>query len=422
MQTRAKSKRKKSSSPNSGRVIKPKKAKVNINPVANNPQVFVTAPTTQQSLPATSQSRPATSQSSPGTSQSVPTTPNQNPVAGKTIKPVFVQSGFQVIRNVIQSVQFSSKPLLKVRGSNSTQVLCCSVDDKKKLIAKLQSEQIGYHTFTDQADKPTYFLLKGFYQAPCVEVLSMLQAAAVPAKKVTDFIRNDNFVIYLAPFDKSININLLNHSHKHVDGIVVKWDVLRKSNKKVTQCFRCQQWGHSAVNCGLTPRCVKCNEAHDKGACPRTTREGDPTCCNCGGPHASNHRGCPVYKQHLEKIKARSKKPSTTVLQRDPVPLDSMSHFPRLSTQQNPVSTSRAGVNTSQSVSFASKFSESNNSVDIFTKLTQAQDKLKSLPNINKTIDIFIRMVDELSACNDQNGQINILIKYTSFSKTSNGS
>ena len=414
MQTRSKTKRKKSNSPNSGRVSKPKKVKVDIIPAANTSQVFMAAPPSTQSIPSTSQSSPAMS-------KSIPTTSAQNPVVGKTVKPVFVKSSFQVIRNVIQSVQFASKPLLKVRGSSSMQVLCSSVDDKKNLIAKLQSQQIGYHTFTDQADKPTYFLLKGFYQAPCEEVLSLLKAAAVPAIKVTDFIRNDNYVIFLAHFDKSINLNLLNHSHKHVDGIVVKWDVLRKSNKKVTQCFRCQQWGHSAVNCGLTPRCVKCNEAHEKGSCPRTTRDGDPTCCNCGGPHASNHRGCPAYKQHLEKIKARSKKPPTTVSQRNPLPLNSMSHFPRLNTQEDPAPSSSAVVNTSQSVSFARTLSESNNSV--FTKLTQAQAKLNSLPNINETIDIFIRMVDELGACNDQKGQLNILIKYTSsFSTTNNGS
>jgi len=387
---------------------------VNIIPAANTSQVVMTAPPSTQSIPVTLQS-------SPVMSQSIPSTSAQNPVAGKTVKPVFVKSSFQVIRNVIQSVQFANKPLLKVRGSNSTQVLCSSIDDKKNLIAKLQSQQIGYHTFTDQADKPTYFLLKGFYQAPCEEVLSLLQAAAVPATKVTDFIRNDNYVIYLAHFDKSINLNLLSHSHKHVDGIVVKWDILKKSNKKVTQCFRCQQWGHSAVNCGLTPRCVKCNQAHEKGSCSRITREGEPTCCNCGGPHASNHRGCPAYKQHLEKIKARSRKPPSTLIQRNPVPLDSMSHFPRLSSQQVP--SSSAVVNTSQSVSFARKLNESNNSVDVFTKLTQAQAKLNSLPNINETIDIFIKMVDELCACNDQKGQFNILIKYTSsFSINNNGS
>jgi hypothetical protein len=370
-------------------------------------------------------SAPAKSKTSASPSQQPPATPNQVPVPGKTVKPVFANVNIQTIKNVLQSIQFVSKPLCKVRGSNSTQILCQSTEDKRKLIAKLQSQQIGFHTFTDPADKPTYFLLKGFYHATCDETLAALQASSVPAIKVTDFIRNDNYVIYLVHFDKSINVNLLNHSHKYVDDIVVKWDLMKKSNKKVTQCFRCQQWGHSSINCGFPARCVKCSETHDKGSCPRTSREGDPTCCNCGGPHTSSHRGCPAYKKHLEKLQARSKKPAAVaIVHRSPAPINSSTHFPHLGTQQVPASSS-SNFNPSQSVSFARTLSESNNNNhnNAFKKLSLAQAKLNALPNINETIDIFVKMVDELSTCNDQKGQLAILLQYsTSFSFPNNDS
>jgi hypothetical protein len=314
--------------------------------------------------------------------------------------------------------------LFKVRGSSSTQVLCHSVDDKKKLIAKLQSEQIGYHTFTDPVDKPNYFLLKGFYHATCEETLATLKASAVPAIKVTDFIRKDSYILYLVHFDKSVNVNVLNHSHKYVDGIVVKWDVLRRSNKKPTQCYKCQEWGHSSFGCGLPPRCVKCSESHDIGSCPRTTREGDPKCCNCGGPHSSNHRGCPSYKQHLEKLKARPKKSVTSAIHHSPASLSSLSHFPRLGTHQQAPATTSSQSSSTQSVSFAQTLSNSSSSQsnDVFVKLTQAQAKLNSLPNIAETVDIFVCMVDELSACNDQKGQISILLKYSTSISFNNGS
>lgn len=417
MPLRGKGKRKKSQSPNSGRVDKTKKLKVNNKLPLNASQVSLAAPTTSQARPAT---RLAVSQPLPVTPTPIPHTITQDPAPEKTVKPVFVNAGILVIRNVIQKLKFAAKPLLKVRGNASTQVLCYSIDDKKILIAKLRSEQIGFHTFTDASDKPTYFLLKGFYHASCAELLSTLQASKVPATKVTDFIRNDNYVIYLVHVDKAVNVNMLNHSYKHVDGIVVRWDVLRKSNKKITQCFKCQSWGHSADNCGYIPRCVKCSDSHAKGECPRTTRVGDPTCCNCGGPHASNHRGCPAYKQHLEKIKSRAKKPST-VPHRNPVPLNSSSHFPSLDTQQSRPSS--IVDNPSQSVSFARILSDSNSSVNSFAKLSQAQAKLNSIPNINETINVFVKMVDELSLCTDQSSQLNILLKYTtSFSLSNNGS
>lgn len=401
MQAKGRNKRRKSKSPNSGKISKTKKLKVITNPPSVNIQASV-------NLPDMPQSRSMAQ--------------SQVPSNDKTVKPVFVKTNIQVMKTVLMAVNFSSRPLLKVRGSNSTQVLCFNVDDKSKLIDKIKSQQIGYHTFTDPVNKPTYFLLKGFYNATSDETLKALQDSAVPAIKVTDFIRNDNYVMYLVHFDKSMNLNLLNHSHKHVDGIVVKWEIMRKSSKKVTQCFKCQSWGHSANNCGYTPRCVKCSQSHETGSCSRTSREGDPTCCNCGGPHSSNHRGCPVYKQHMETIKARSKRPSPIIERRATAPVIASSQFPRLGTQQT--STSSNNVNPSQSVSFAQVLGESNHShKNAFTRLSQAQAKLNSLPNINETIDVFVKMVDELSLCNDQSSRLTILLKYTtSLSLANNGS
>lgn len=312
-------KRKKSNSPVTPGNSDSKKAKSNNN--------HVKAPVQAQSSLLTSSS-----------SQAPVSVQSQDPVNGKFVKPVFVNQNFQVVRNLLQTVTFLSKPLCKVRGSTSTQVLCLNVEDKKKLIDKLQSQQVAFHTFTDAVDKPTYFLMKGFYSASCSDTLAALQLSAVPAIKVTDFIRNDNYVIYLVHFDKSVNVNILTHSHKYVDGVVVKWEVLKKSNKKPTQCFKCQQWGHASNNCGNIPRCVKCSGSHERGSCPRTTREGEPTCCNCGGPHSSNHRGCPTYKEHLEKLKARSKRQSTTAVQRNPTNVNCNLQFPQLDGQVVPKS------------------------------------------------------------------------------------
>lgn len=391
-------KRKNSKSPTPRRDLSPKKKKVNIIQSPTNAQAAVYPP---------------------ATSESSSLTPPQVPANEKTVKPVFVKTNIQVMKNILQTVSFASRPLLKVRGNNSSQVLCFNVDDKLKLINKIKSEKIGYHTFTDPVNKPTYFILKGFYQASCEETLAALQSSKVPAIKVTDFIRNDSYVMYLVHFEKNVNINILNHSHKHVDGIVVKWDIMRKSSKKVTQCFHCQSWGHSATNCGYEPRCVKCSESHEKGACSRTSREGDPKCCNCGGPHSSNHRNCPAYQKHMEMIKTRSKRPSPTIERRAPVPAITSSNFPRLGSQ--PTAASNNALHSHHPVSFSQLLSESNGpKSNVFEKLTQAQKKLNSLPNINETIDVFVKMVDELSLCNDQKGQLNILLKYTISSSFAN--
>jgi hypothetical protein len=127
----------------------------------------------------------------------------------------------------------------------------------------------------------------------------------------------------------------------------------------------------------------------------------------------------------LDKLKARSKKPAVIAVHRSPAPLNSSTHFPQLSTQQVPASSS-SSLSQTQSVSFARTLSESNNNNhnnNAFKKLSLAQAKLNALPNINETIDIFVKMVDELSTCNDQKGQLAILLQYsTSFSFPNNDS
>ncbi|KAF2349162.1 Zinc finger CCHC-type [Trinorchestia longiramus] len=37
---------------------------------------------------------------------------------------------------------------------------------------------------------------------------------------------------------------------------------------KPWQCFRCQRFGHNAVNCRAAPRCVVCSGAHNSRKCP----------------------------------------------------------------------------------------------------------------------------------------------------------
>lgn len=63
-----------------------------------------------------------------------------------------------------------------------------------------------------------------------------------------------------------------------------------------SQCFACQRIGHGSANCTHPPRCVKCSGEHKAINCPKTIEQ-DPTCCNCGGNHTANYRGCPYLTQ-----------------------------------------------------------------------------------------------------------------------------
>lgn len=85
-------------------------------------------------------------------------------------------------------------------------------------------------------------------------------------------------------------------------------------NSTGTQCFRCQQFGHSARNCNMPARCVKCTESHATSDCPKTDRKEPARCCNCREDHPANYRHCSARIAYLQKLHQRKE------LRRSPQP------------------------------------------------------------------------------------------------------
>ena len=71
---------------------------------------------------------------------------------------------------------------------------------------------------------------------------------------------------------------------------------------EITQCFKCQQWGHTQVACGKQARCAQCAGDHDTKVCPKKS----VSCVNCGKSHrAWQRQECTTFQAYLSKIQAR---------------------------------------------------------------------------------------------------------------------
>lgn len=69
---------------------------------------------------------------------------------------------------------------------------------------------------------------------------------------------------------------------------------------KVTQCFSCLRYGHTAKYCKYPSRCNRCTGEHNSRDCEVTA---NPICINCKGSHiATDHKNCPIYAEQA-KIK-----------------------------------------------------------------------------------------------------------------------
>lgn len=99
-----------------------------------------------------------------------------------------------------------------------------------------------------------------------------------------------------------------------------KWETYKKV-KQYTQCFRCQRFGHGAMNCNMRPRCVKCGQEHLPHECNLVkTDTSKATCANCGGDHPANFGRCPELEKYLQTKLNRAKETAKTQMTARPLP------------------------------------------------------------------------------------------------------
>lgn len=101
----------------------------------------------------------------------------------------------------------------------------------------------------------------------------------------------------------------------------VKWEIMRKP--PITQCRKCQRFNHTASNCQLQYRCVKCLDQHEPGKCSLDSSKNTfkPTCVNCKGEHtANNAKLCPAFQKQVQIKEAKKEKKQTKKNTTEPAP------------------------------------------------------------------------------------------------------
>lgn len=94
----------------------------------------------------------------------------------------------------------------------------------------------------------------------------------------------------------------------------------------VTQCHRCQKFGHTRNYCHRPFACVKCAGNHPSTTC--TITKSSLKCANCKGKHTANYLGCPAYKKATKLIRAQKSfiEEATPVTKRKPAFIAALSN------------------------------------------------------------------------------------------------
>lgn len=213
------------------------------------------------------------------------------------------------------------------RVNNSKfRVLPTDAQTRQKVIEIAKAKKYEYNTYTPSEEKMINVLIKGLDHIEDPNVIGEALAAKgfVPnkiQKHITGYMRKNKmksnlWLIVLQPNTDTAELFKI----KSIESAIIKFEFLRKP--KVIQCKRCQRFNHSASNCSLPYRCVKCTNTHEPGNCMSGVNGNKfkPKCVNCQGNHTANDAAnCPEFKRVIElkaskqndKTKTNANRPST---------------------------------------------------------------------------------------------------------------
>lgn len=127
------------------------------------------------------------------------------------------------------------------------------------------------------------------------EIENCLRKQNIEFTKIT----REKLILYIEVTSYTSYIRLKEEGINFYDSVVFQSaddvglnDEIHYNTDNVIQCFRCQDFWHTANTCKQKVRCVRCGEEHQVKYCNRP--KSSPICCNCKGPHHAAYRLCPV--------------------------------------------------------------------------------------------------------------------------------
>lgn len=174
-----------------------------------------------------------------------------------------------------------------------------TLNDYNTLLEKIKAAQIQFHTYTLQDQKPLTSILEGL--APNIteeEVKKDLESQGsknIVVKQLSSKTENEKgkfdevkLPIFSIKFEPQTKISDLN-KERFVCYCKVHWEKQISKKTLVTQCYKCQVFGHIAKNCFRIEKCGVCAGAHNTKECIVDNVQ-NYKCANCDGNHMAVKR------------------------------------------------------------------------------------------------------------------------------------
>lgn len=203
-------------------------------------------------------------------------------------------------------------------NSHKTRIMVNGDENHSKVTTYLADVlKANFFIYTPREQKPKNFLIKNILDSSYepqdivdsindlkleINIISIKRFETSKSKK-----ENRQLNIWLIQVDPNSKDLKKFQSIKFLLNTVISIETLKPSGP--IQCKNCQRFHHTAANCRMPYRCLKCTLNHKFGECSLITKENDLDkiqCVNCMQfGHPSNYRGCPKAKEILGRISIR---------------------------------------------------------------------------------------------------------------------
>lgn len=238
--------------------------------------------------------------------------PNKDENASKAPKPppIFVYGviNYAEMINKLRTLVDDKQYITKCLADNTIKINSDTPDTYRKLIKFMRDNNVVHHTYQPKEERAYRIVLKNLHHT--TDVKDIKEELLRSGHKVRNIINGRNritkepinlFFVDLEPSDNNKEIYKLTNLNNRAIKIEPP-----KRIKGITQCMRCQQYGHSKTYCSRPYVCVKCGGPHNTTACKKTS-DTPAKCALCNGAHPANYKGCEFYHKLLKPNNANNR-------------------------------------------------------------------------------------------------------------------
>ncbi|GJQ66692.1 hypothetical protein Trydic_g19913 [Trypoxylus dichotomus] len=206
------------------------------------------------------------------------------------IPPVVLRDKARWMRVNAEIQQLGVNIVKVVNAQVGIRIQPATASDYRRLVEIVTNMKVPFHSYQLTEEKPLKIVLRGLPEE-IQEDLAQQGFATATVKRMTVGPNKRPIPLVFVQLSKSDQSKKI-FDIRQVCGLYVRVESKQIKKNTVTQCHRCQLYGHGQRNCHAAAVCVKCAGPHQTAECSKP-REAPAKCALCKGPHTANYGGCP---------------------------------------------------------------------------------------------------------------------------------